>query len=154
MLRTKLEPEVEDWVEQGQQHGMLTSDRALSGGELNEFWQWAPGTANAEARKQKWGADYTLAEMKAGIDTVATGLRRTLVQPPDETGDEEDEYEEVTDEEEGDEDNEDEGDKMDVVETQAGRPGATPIASSTQKNIPLAGIHKFMVTGIVPQDVK
>ena len=150
MLRTKLEPDVEDWVEQGQQHSMLASDQALSGTQLNEFWQWAPGVANAEARKQKWGADYTLAEMKAGTDTVVTGLRRTLVEPPDETGDDEgDEYEEITDEEEGDEHDEDEGDKMDVVESQAGRLAARPVALLIQPKMPLTSIHKFMVTGTV-----
>ena len=143
MLRTKLEPDVEDWVEQGAKKISKESVGALSDRDRNELWQWAPSAANAEARRQKWGADYTLAEKEAGVEEVVTGLRRELVVPPDETEEEDEEYEEVTEEEE-----DEEADKMDVETRQ--KPNVSGQAASSRpaaSSMPLNSIHKFMVTG-------
>lgn len=143
---------MEEWVEEGENiairqrkggHGGL-SEEALSA-----LWQWAPSAANHEARKQKWGADFTLEEKQRGVSNVVTGLRRELVEPPDDEGDEEDEEEEyeVTDE---DEDEEDE-DKMEFEPTKPEtKPGigtdGTPVLR-TANQMPLQSVHKFMMTG-------
>ncbi|OAL31600.1 hypothetical protein AYO20_08143 [Fonsecaea nubica] len=154
LLRTKLEPNVEEWVEEGeninaQQH--KATFRGLSDNDRNGLWQWAPGAANAAARKQKWGADFTLDEKQKGVEKVSTGLRRELVEPADDEGDdgpeEEEEYE-VSDEEGEDED----ADKMDV-EQQAPKVEANTASTETRSALPTASqlsleaLHKFMTTG-------
>jgi len=150
MLRVKLEPDVQEWVERGQEIAQVsppTLAAGLSTSDRNELWEWAPGAANAEARKQKWGADYTLAEKEQGIENVATGLKRELVEPPDDfTEAEDEEYEEVTDE-----DDEGQGDQVDVVEVRS-KPGGQglEVGLSTRPivpQMPLETIHKFMMTG-------
>jgi len=151
LLRTKLEPNVVEWVEQGEALGrgeQNSQARNLSDSERHELWQWAPSAANVEARKQKWGADYTLAEKQAGVEHVVTSLRRELMEPLDEDDGEEDEYDEVTDDEE------DDADKMDV-EGQAKSAGAsTAQAQSLARAViappmPLESVHRFMTTGKV-----
>lgn len=146
LLRTKLEPNVEDWLDQGR--NIATGDasaRGLSDRDRNELWQWAPSAANAEARKQKWGADYTLAEKIEGVENVVTGLRRELVEPPDDIDDEGDEYDEFTDEE-------DEPDKMEVEQQKVNASNGAldalqPVSSAPQ--MPLETVHKYMTTGKV-----
>jgi mediator of RNA polymerase II transcription subunit 8 len=152
LLRSKLEPNIEDWVKEGEdisaQQRKATS-HGLSDSERNDLWQWAPGAANSAARKQTWGGDYTRAEQQGGIEKVVTGLRRQLVEPPefddDEDGEDDDEEYEVTDEE-------DEGeDAMDVEkqqrDTQTKSIPETQLAQPTAGLMPLASIHKFMTTG-------
>lgn len=152
LLRTKLEPSIEEWVDEGeavvtQQH--RPAHRGLADSERDALWQWAPGAANAEARKQKWGADYTLEEKQNGIENVKTGLRRDLVEPLDDEGidddDDEDEYEEVTDEED------EAQDKMDVEQA---KPEVKPTSTANKPppplqttQMPLTNLHKFMTTG-------
>jgi len=147
MLRTKLEPEVDEWVKHGQEMVQTKpKDRALSDRDRNALWQWAPNAANGELRKQKWGADYTLAEKEQGVDKVVTGLKRELAEPPGEVSEDDDEeYEEVTDDDE-------EEDAMDVVEVRAeagGQGVEMGVASRrpTAPQMPLESIHKFMMTG-------
>lgn len=147
LLRTKLEPNVEEWLDQGQHvfNDETTKDR-LSTQERNELWQWAPSAANSQARKQKWGADYTLAEIQNGIENVNTGLKRELIEPPDDADEDEDDYDEGSDEED-----EDDNDKMDIEQA---RPGvATSSGVSQQKpagpQMPVETIHRFMTTGRV-----
>ncbi|EXJ95972.1 hypothetical protein A1O1_01097 [Capronia coronata CBS 617.96] len=152
LLRTKLEPNVEEWVEEGENITLRPrkgDQRGLSDADLSALWQWAPGAANKEARKQKWGADFTLEEKQRGMSNVITGLHRELVEPPDEEGDEEYEEEEyeVTDE---DEDEEDE-DKMEVEQTKSetipgGGTESAPILRSANQ-MSLQSVHKFMTTG-------
>jgi len=152
LLRTKLEPNVEDWVEEGeniilQQH--KGQHRGLSDDDRNALWHWAPGAANAEARKQKWGADYTLQEKEAGIENVVTGLRRELQLPPDE--DEAEDEDEEDDFEDSDEDSDEDKDKMEVepakLESKPGNAvGTAPVLQSAAQ-MPLQTIHKFMTTG-------
>lgn len=151
LLRTKLEPSVEEWIEEGQK---ISSDqtkgahRGLSDEDRRAIWQWAPGAANKEARKQKWGADYTLEEKQRGIENVATGLRRQLVEPPDDEDDEDIEDEDEADYEEEEEDDED---KMDVEQTKPEtKPGASADTLSRPLDatqMPLETVHKYMTTG-------
>jgi len=151
LLRTKLEPNIEEWVEEGEAVATRQNrpaHRGLTDVDRDALWQWAPGAANAEARKQKWGADYTLEEKQNGIEHVRTGLRRELLEPLDDDGadDEEDEeeYDEVTDDEDETED------KMDLeqAEPEPRTTTETKLPPSLQPTqIPLATLHKFMTTG-------
>ena len=118
LLRTKLEPDIEDWVKEGES---LTSQQrksnfqGLSNEDRNSLWQWAPGAANAAARKQTWGGDYTRAEQQAGIDNVTTGLRRDLAEPPEDDANDGPEDDDDDDEDDLDDSDDDEGnDAMDV----------------------------------------
>ena len=107
LLRTKMEPDVEEWFEQGQSLGkdLKSTPQMLRDNDRQALWQWAPGAANAEARRQKWGADYTLAEVQNGIEDIVTGLKRELMEPPpDEDMDEDkDDFGDDDDEEEDEE---------------------------------------------------
>ena len=147
LLRTKLEPDVEEWVEQGQKHAkdVNTSTTILRDHDREELWQWAPSAANDEARKQKWGADYTLAEVQAGVEKVITGLKRELIEPPldDEMEDEdEDDFEE--EEEEGEEE------AMEVDVKPDASTLARPVAVDTgPKQMPMESVHRYMTTGKV-----
>lgn len=151
LLRTKLEPNVEEWIEEGESITLQRqkgAQKGLSDEERNALWQWAPGAANKEARKQKWGADFTLEEKQNGIENVITGLRRDLIEPTDDDGDE---VEEEDEEEEYEVTDDEDDDKMEVEQTKTeSRPGAAaesqpamPIANQ----LPLQTVHKFMTTG-------
>lgn len=77
LLRKKLEPHVEDWVEDGRLagEGLAKEDGGRARDELIELWEWAGMAANEQARKHAWGGDYTAAEIEGGIENVVTGLR-------------------------------------------------------------------------------
>jgi len=152
-----LEPDVEDWVEQGQTigHSVQSASAApLSDNDSTELWQWAPRAANQEVRKEKWGADYTLAEKKAGIQKVETGLHRDLVEPPDDYNDGEDDHKDG-EQDSGDED-EAEGEEMeDIIQPQAkhGGTGAGQGVASKPAipSMPLDSIFRFITTGNIDQ---
>ncbi|KAI9862291.1 MAG: mediator of RNA polymerase II transcription subunit 8 [Trichoglossum hirsutum] len=87
LLRKKLEPRVEDWVERGHTGGLACGVSTLEEGkskltanELIELWEWAGRAANEEAKRRAWGDDeeFTLEEREGGTANVATGLRRRL----------------------------------------------------------------------------
>ncbi|EFR05398.1 RNA polymerase II transcription subunit 8 mediator [Nannizzia gypsea CBS 118893] len=101
LMRTKLEPRVEDWLAHGRSVGKealelssgdqqkLTISNAstfesdantqrLSREDLQALWEWAPIEANMEARRRNWGGDYTIEEKEAGLSNVITGLTRKL----------------------------------------------------------------------------
>ena len=145
-----MEPDVEEWFEQGQSLGkdMSSTSQMLRDKDRQELWQWAPGAANAQARKQKWGADYTLAEIQNGIENVVTGLKRELMEPPpDEDMDEDEDDFGDDDDEEVDEEVPMEVDvKPDVtgslVPTTIKPEGAVP-------QMPMESVHRFMTTGKV-----
>ncbi|RAL15967.1 RNA polymerase II mediator complex subunit MED8 [Aspergillus homomorphus CBS 101889] len=129
LLRTKLDPRVEDWVARGRKAGgallppsSSSSDHPPYGGypsgysgdndgnkplddlaALSELWDWAPVEANLEARRRNWGGNFTLEERESGIANVVTGLRRVLEDDEDESGSEEDEESDVEGEGEPDE---------------------------------------------------
>ncbi|EFE41007.1 RNA polymerase II mediator complex component Med8, putative [Trichophyton verrucosum HKI 0517] len=99
LMRTKLEPRIEDWLAHGRSVGkealeqssgdqqqliagsISTSEsgantQRLSGEDLQALWEWAPIEANMEARRRNWGGDYTIEEKEAGLNNVITGLTR------------------------------------------------------------------------------
>nr|XP_001401681.2 mediator of RNA polymerase II transcription subunit 8 [Aspergillus niger CBS 513.88] len=157
VLRTKLDPRVEDWVARGRRAGAPTtsSDRLLSDDAIAELWDWAPVAANEEARKRNWGGNYTLEEREMGIENVVTGLSRVL---------EDDDEEDESDSEEG----EGEADEMEVVgarrrsgagaglefDIAAANTGSGANAGAGAKVVapvvPLDEILRFMTTGAVP----
>ncbi|KAJ5090640.1 hypothetical protein N7532_009324 [Penicillium argentinense] len=154
LLRTKLDPRVEDWVERGRVQGTeqanlstanpsvpAPSAEKLSEAELASLWEWAPLAANEEARRRDWGANYTLEEREMGIENVVTGLKRTL--EDEEEGDEEDEEGEEGEEE------------MEIVGVHRKSGGGSGVefdiaphhAHPVHPVVPLPDILRFMTTG-------
>lgn len=163
LLRTKLDPRVEDWVDRGRVAGTehpqdtlttanpsLTAQAAhkqLSEAELTQLWEWAPLEANQEARRRNWGGNFTLEEREQGVQNVVTGLRRQL---EDDEGEDEDEDE--------DEDDEDEGEvEMDIVGVHRKSVGSgvefdivphhPHHPHPAQPVVPLGDILRYMTTG-------
>jgi mediator of RNA polymerase II transcription subunit 8 len=104
LLRKKLEPHVETWVDEGR-----SIHAAVNTGKEEEPLAWAKewiGARIATYAEEEAGDNYTVAEREMGIENVRTGLRRKL---EEDSSDEEDEDE--------DEDMEDAG----MVVTSAGR---------------------------------
>ncbi|KAI9367155.1 mediator complex, subunit Med8 [Aspergillus egyptiacus] len=169
LLRTKLDPRVEDWVARGRkgdtaspfgQVGSLTatgagaligdgngSGNGLSEGDLAALWEWAPVEANQEARRRNWGGNFTLEERERGVASVAAelGLKRVL----------EDDEESEEEEEEGEED------EMEVVGVRKSVSGggfefdiAAAGAGATQEKVapvvPLEEVLRYMTTGVPP----
>jgi hypothetical protein len=139
LLRTNLNLPVQEWVESGQEYAKeATSTELLSDADRRKLWEGAAQSALTEARKQKWGADYTLAEAQAGVEKIQTGLQRDLVVPDIE--DDDDEYDFEDQDEEGD-------DSMDVdapaAETGTGGAGSVKAVPSLSLDV----LMKFMATG-------
>lgn len=151
LLRKKLEPNVEDWVEQGRRIASEArpSDEAgpagLTDEDLVELWDWAGRAANEEARKREWGDDFTLEERAMGVEHVVTGLRRKLDQDTEDESDDEDEARTGTD-------------RMDVDQKPGQRtPGvdATQVTGHDSPGIGGAPVRmdhvlRFMCTGAEP----
>lgn len=157
LLRTKLEPDVEEWLEQGQTcaKDSNTNAQMLRDCDRRELWQWAPSAANVEARKQKWGADYTLAEVEGGVEKVVTGLQRELVVPAEDV-DDDDEFDSDGDGDgDEDEDQEAEEEVMDVDAKPGFNRQLQPVEATASAlrpsapQMPLESVHKFMTTGKV-----
>lgn len=161
LLRTKLDPRVEDWVTRGRIAGTEATSsgsagEGLSESDLAELWSWAPIEANAEARRRNWGGNYTLEEKEAGIENVVTGLRRTLPDDDDDDDEDEDEDEEFEDVDE------DGGEKMEIVGVHT-RPGASGVefdivrgrehvlSEAASPAIPLDEVFRYMMTGARPK---
>ncbi len=153
-MRTKLEPNIADWVKEGENisaQQRKISPRGLSDIDRESLWQWAPGAANAWARQQTWGGDYTRAEALGGVEKVVTGLRRQLVEPPEDedddgADDDEEEYE-VSDEEDNGADAMDVEEQSPKTEIKAATATETRPAPPTADQMPLSSIQKFMTTG-------
>ena len=149
LLRKKLEPRVEDWIEEyaAKDEGahQINGDKPAAGGlsreQLKELWSWAGETSNGIVRPmlEDEGAfqdDFTIAEREGGVENVVTGLRRKL------DGDSEDE----------DDEDDEEGDKMEDVmssakavgeeEEEGVDPDLTPV--------PLDSMLRFTTTGALP----
>ncbi|CAG8418644.1 unnamed protein product [Penicillium salamii] len=128
LLRTKLDPRVEDWLASGRESGAEepTSDD-LTDDQLAQLWKWAPLEANLEARRRNWGGNFTLEERENGIENVVTGLERQL----------EDDEGSV----EGSEDEENE-EEMDVVGVHR-KPGAAGLEFDIATHRPHA-VHPFI----------
>ncbi|KAL3466031.1 mediator of RNA polymerase II transcription subunit 8 [Aspergillus heterothallicus] len=172
LLRTKLDPRVEDWVSRGRKgdaNALSNRNSALPGsiaggvggfgnaivgglseGDLAALWEWAPVEANMEARRRNWGGDFTLEEREGGIQGVAAelGLTRTL---EDDEGSSEEEEEE-------------EADEMEVIgvrksvtgtgiQFDIAAPGAGTAAAGQEgvaPLVPLDDILRYMTTGVLP----
>ncbi len=147
ILRTKLEPEVEEWVEKGQEIAKDTFQgrhKGLSDFDRDQLWQWAPLVANDEIRKQNWGGDYTMAEKEAGIENITTGLKRELQEPPD--PDDHDDGERVDESDDGDDDEED----VIEIRRKPNAPGLEFDLSTAKRpatQMPIENIFRFMMTG-------
>ncbi|EEH07092.1 conserved hypothetical protein [Histoplasma capsulatum G186AR] len=162
LLRTKLEPRVEDWVSQGLSMGNPDATRLRTGlteQQLLELWRWGPIEANMEARGRNWGGDYTLEEKEMGVKNVVTGLKRKLNEEDSGSesgsGDEEEGSE-------GEEGGDGGGNGMGVVGVH-GSPGAGGVqfdiskeggyvqSTSMSPALPSEDVFRFMMTGAVPK---
>lgn len=158
LLRTKLDPRVEDWVARGRVAGTdpaqapgfnpSAESKPLSEAELSELWEWAPFEANQEARRRNWGGNFTLEEREGpgGIQGVVTGLKRQL---EDDDGDSDEE------EEDDDEEGEDEMEVVGVHRKSGGGAGleydiAVHHAHAVEPVVPLGEILRYMTTGRMP----
>lgn len=119
LLRKKLEPDVEDYIEQGRKLATATATTTTlnatdtfdpTSDAVRELWSWAGMAANEQARKHIWQANYTREEREAGIEQAITGLKRKLPLSDEE------EYEEMSGDEEEGEDEEEEKDEPDPDE--------------------------------------
>ncbi|OJD19894.1 hypothetical protein AJ78_00088 [Emergomyces pasteurianus Ep9510] len=163
LLRTKLEPRVEDWVSQGLSIGNADATMLKTGlteRQLADLWQWAPVEANMEARRRNWGGDYTLEEKEMGVKNVVTGLRRRLSEEDSgsESGSED---EEAESEGEAGRKGEGEGSGMEVVGVHR-RPGGGGVQFDISREgghmppapmspaLPLEDVFRFMMTGVAP----
>jgi mediator of RNA polymerase II transcription subunit 8 len=153
LLRSKLEPDVEEWVEKGEAlaPSQATNPGILSQADLHELWDWAPDAAKSKAWQQCWGGDYTLAERAQGLaddgegwEKIVTGLERELEDPgtpkdPDAKEEEDDNDQDMVEE-----------DEMQGVEEQPDKPVSSSSASRAQKALPmpLDNMLKFISTGM------
>lgn len=153
LLRSKLEPDVEEWVEKGEAliPSQATNPGAISQVNLNELWDWATDAAKTMAWQQCWGGDYTLAERLRGLrnggegwEEIVTGLERELEDPgtpknPD------------AKEEDGDDEGDDvvDQDPMQGIEEQPEKLVSSSAASRAPKvpPMPLDNMLKFISTG-------
>ncbi|KAG9648575.1 hypothetical protein KCU64_g9749, partial [Aureobasidium melanogenum] len=109
LLRKKLQPQVEDWIANGERHAANSAldpsqtngssanrsppaPQSMNPAQLTDLWEWAGREGNRIAREM--GADsfddvFTLEEHELGIENVVTGLRRKLWDSDDEDEDDE-----------------------------------------------------------------
>ncbi|KAF9888788.1 mediator of RNA polymerase II transcription subunit 8 [Aspergillus nanangensis] len=151
LLRTKLDPRVDDWVARGRKAGTsaLEDRGSLSERDLADLWDWAPVAANEDARRRNWGGNFTLEERESGIQNVVTGLKRQL-----EDDDDDDEDEDEEDDDQGEED------EMEIVGARKSGTGPglefdiAAVASQDQTPVapvvPLGEILRYMTTGAPP----
>ncbi|ETN38429.1 uncharacterized protein HMPREF1541_06464 [Cyphellophora europaea CBS 101466] len=140
LLQTNTPLPVQEWIESGKEYAReAVQEELLSDFDRRKIWYDAPRAALAQARKQKWGADYTLAEVQAGIETIETGLRRKLVEPPLDDDDDE----EFEDEEEEGEEEDSESMEVDPI-TNAGTTTTTADVSASVPPMSLDVMMRFM----------
>ncbi|GAM89381.1 hypothetical protein ANO11243_074180 [Dothideomycetidae sp. 11243] len=105
LMRKKLQPGVEDWIEDGARKGAQIqgaestklangtangTSKTLGHQDLEELWNWAGPEGNRIARDigdDAFADVFTLAEQEAGIEDVVTGLRRKFWESDDEDED-------------------------------------------------------------------
>jgi mediator of RNA polymerase II transcription subunit 8 len=153
LLRKKLEPGVERWVEEGRAMALSTSQAGNGQGEqeddLEEKWKEARdfiGERIARAAVTHRRDEYTTEEREMGIENVNTGLRRPMKLGVDEDG-------------ESDE-GESEDEEMEDVEVVRDVAGGLKLEIGTEqkgtnnggKVRSLDEIVRFMTTGLAPED--
>lgn len=92
LLRKKLEPQVQTWVEEGRE--IAKGDAAVTADDT-ELWAFATGFMNERVAKyatEEANEVYTAAERELGVENVKTGLCRKLEE--DESSDEDDDEDE------------------------------------------------------------
>jgi mediator of RNA polymerase II transcription subunit 8 len=157
LLRKKLEPNVEDWVNEGRSIATQANEgpnRPFDQSELENLWSWAPAAANERARTHKWFGNYTLEEKEMGIENVVTGLKRKLKEDPDDSSDEDEEEEAIQD---GGDPNEMEivgvhrkstgqGLEFDITTN----PARTELLGNARPALSIDDTFRFLMTGIPP----
>ncbi|RFU25580.1 hypothetical protein B7463_g10746, partial [Scytalidium lignicola] len=90
LLRKKLEPQVESWVDEGRAISVERENSATE--DLDELWKWAGdwiGTRVAKYAMEENDDMYTMEEREMGTENVNTGLKRKFDE--DESDEDEDE---------------------------------------------------------------
>lgn len=150
LLRKKLEPGVERWVEEGRATALQTgSGLAETDGGLEEKWKAAKdfiGERVARAAVTHRRDEYTAEEREMGIEHVNTGLQRPMKMSGDNDDSDSDE----------DEDEDQEMEDVGVVEVKDGS-GLALGLSVEEKKVQgkvrsLDEIVRFMTTGLTPED--
>ena len=154
LLRKKLEPRVEDWIDEhtikhDKEEALSNGAAAATGGmtkeEMRDLWTWAGQTSSSIVRPMldedgAFGDDYTIAEREAGVESVVTGLRRKL--DGDSEGEDQNEA--------GDDASEKMEDVMSstgvLAEADAGIDPAVP-------TLPLESVLRFISTGTKPNNM-
>lgn len=152
LLRKKLEPGVEGWIETGlksDQSGVGANATGLAGVQRGDSRDLAIHALQSAARTQEkfqdeglWSSDYTIAEIDAGSDEMSriqAGLKRRLVGRADQESEEEDEDEDL-------EDGEGVDDSMPSAKERDREKGI----DSTKTPLPLETMLKFISTGELP----
>lgn len=152
LLRKKLEPGVDRWVEEGRAMAIPTSQASNGQGEtdddLEEKWKAARdfiGERIARAAVTHRRDEYTAEERELGIENVNTGLQRPMKLSRDD-GDSESDEDESEDEEMEDVGVVRDGTgglKLEIRTEQKGRGGTVRS---------LDEIVRFMTTGLAPED--
>ena len=151
-LRKKAEPAVEAWIEDNSNPAKVAkwddgAETGLQEDEQRELWAFAfparEERGNSMNAAGVWDLDYTLAEKKAGLNQVVTGLRRKLNKYLD--GEEEDEDED-----------EDEDEEMGEDAMPAAKPPNDPFGDvkgvdTSKPALPVEAWLKFMSIMVVPQ---
>jgi mediator of RNA polymerase II transcription subunit 8, fungi type len=152
LLRKKLEPGVERWVEEGRAIALTSSEAGSGQGEpedeLEQKWKAARdfiGERIARAAVTHRRDDYTAEEREMGIENVNTGLRRPMKLGGGEGDSESDE--------DGSEDEE-----MEDVEVVKDGAGGLKLEVGIEQKVhggnarSLDEIARFMTTGLAPED--
>ncbi|RMZ87554.1 hypothetical protein DV736_g5213, partial [Chaetothyriales sp. CBS 134916] len=139
LLRTKLDPSIEEWIEEADHHnaGQAHSSHVLAEVDLSNLWARATEIYHTHGSRYPWGADYSREELEDGIQNVVTGLKRDLVEPvlePDELDDDDDDV--------GEDQQEAEQDQMEVD-----KPTALTPKASLRQPMAVSSILKFLSTG-------
>lgn len=140
VVRKKLEPSVEDWVDRGMDTGTKIDERQ----DLDHLWSLVHSKSVASVTQIPWASDFTVDEARSegGIDAVHTGLRRKLNKGGEEADDESDD-----DEADIDDEAKDESHKMDI-DTTATNNNNQPVSSGPV--LPMDQVLKFLNSGIRP----
>ncbi|RMD41926.1 hypothetical protein DV735_g3243, partial [Chaetothyriales sp. CBS 134920] len=143
LLRTKFDPSIEEWVEEGEHYDPTRADstHVLAEVDLSRLWAGAAEIYHTHGSRYPWGADYSREEMDNGIENVVTGLKRDLVEP-------------ILEPDEFDDDDAGE-DQQEGVQEQMERekPIIAPTPSAqTQQPGPVGPVLKFLSTGSIGRE--
>jgi mediator of RNA polymerase II transcription subunit 8 len=146
LLRKKLEPRAEDWIEQAsqwqhtneQQNVGKDTSHHLEIEQLRNLWDWARPLTNeiynGLDEEDVFNDNFTIAEREAGPEHVNTGIRKNL-----------DIY--------GEEDDNEDGDNQDTGSTMLGVEPTNKIKRTLapqQTAMPIVSLLSFMSSGALP----